>query len=62
MTQAPENPDVSIFVDDVQTAYDRTVAAGLQIVHRLRSEKWGVVRFFYRDASGNVVNVGMHAR
>lgn len=59
---APENPDVSVFVDDVQTAYDRTVAAGLEVVHPLTTEKWGVARFFYRDASGNVINVGMHAR
>ena len=59
---APENPDVSVFVDDVQTAYDRTLAAGLEIVHPLTTEKWGVARFFYRDASGNVINVGMHAR
>lgn len=59
---APENPTVSVFVDDIRTAYERAIAAGLEIVHPLTAEEWGVTRFFYRDASGNVVNVGMHSR
>lgn len=58
---ASENPDVSVFVDDVQEAYDRAVAAGVDVVHPLTSEEWGVRRFFYRDESGNVINVGMHS-
>lgn len=58
---APVNPDVSVFVDDVQAAYERAVVAGVEIVHPLTSEEWGVTRFFYRDASGRVVNVGTHA-
>ncbi len=33
------------------------VAAGLRIVHPLSDEEWGVRRFFFADASGNVVNV-----
>lgn len=59
---ARENPDVSIFVDDVEAAYCRAVEAGREIVHPLTTEDWGVTRFFYRDASGNVINVGMHTR
>lgn len=59
---APENPTVSVFVDDVQAAYERVSAVGLEIVHPLTIEKWGVARFFYRDTSGNVINVGMHDR
>lgn len=59
---ARENPDVSIFVDDVEAAYGRAVEAGLEIVHPLTTEEWGVTRFFYRDASGNCINVGMHSR
>lgn len=58
---APVNPDVSVFVDDVQTAYDAAIAAGVEVVHPLTTEEWGVTRFFYRDASGRVVNVGSHA-
>ena len=58
---APVNPDVSVFVDDVESAYDAAVCAGLEIVHPLTTEQWGVRRFFYRDSSGRVVNVGDHA-
>ncbi|QDQ97184.1 VOC family protein [Tomitella fengzijianii] len=57
---APVNPDVSVFVDDVEAAHAAAVAAELQIVHPLSTEPWGVRRFFYRDASGRVVNVGTH--
>ncbi|WP_435744191.1 VOC family protein [Nocardioides sp. SYSU DS0663] len=64
MTQdatAPVNPDVSVFVDDVQAAHDAAHSAGVEIVHPLTTEVWGVRRFFYRDAAGRVVNVGSHA-
>jgi catechol 2,3-dioxygenase-like lactoylglutathione lyase family enzyme len=58
---APVNPMVSIEVDDVDAAYQAAVDAGLQIVHPLSDEEWGVRRFFFADASGNVVNVLSHA-
>lgn len=58
---APVNPDVSVFVDDVAAAYERATAAGVEIIHPLTAEEWGVTRFFYRDASGNVINVGSHS-
>lgn len=54
------NPDVSIFVDDVHEAIRRAQEAGLDIVHPLTEEPWGVTRFFYRDAGGRVINVGLH--
>ena len=57
---APMNPDVSVFVDDVDEALQRATDAGLEIVHPLTQEPWGVIRFFYRDSSGRVINVGMH--
>ncbi|WGW12475.1 VOC family protein [Saxibacter everestensis] len=57
---APVNPDVSIFVDDVAEALRRATEAGLEIVHPLTDEPWGVTRFFYRDAHGSVINVGTH--
>jgi catechol 2,3-dioxygenase-like lactoylglutathione lyase family enzyme len=57
---APVNPMVSIEVDDVDAAYQEAVAAGLEIVHPLSDEEWGVRRFFFADGSGNVVNVLSH--
>jgi uncharacterized glyoxalase superfamily protein PhnB len=57
---APVNPSVSIEVDDVDAAYQAAVDAGLQIVHPLSDEEWGVRRFFFADFSGNVVNVLSH--
>ena len=57
---ASVNPDVSVEVDDVDAAHDAAVAAGLQIVHPLTDEQWGVRRFFFADPSGNVVNVLSH--
>ena len=58
---AQVNPSVSVEVDDVDAAYREAVAAGLQIVHPLSDEEWGARRFFFADASGNVVNVLSHA-
>lgn len=63
MTQdatAPVNPNVSIEVDDVDAAYVAAVGAGLEILHPLNDEEWGVRRFFFADAAGNVVNVLSH--
>lgn len=57
---APVNPDVSAFVDDVHAAYRRALSSDLEIVHPLTDEEWGVTRFFYRDRSGRVINVGTH--
>ena len=57
---APVNPMVSIEVDDVDGAYQAAVDAGLRIVHPLSNEDWGVRRFFFADAAGNVVNVLSH--
>ena len=57
---APVNPDISVFVDDVRAAHDAAVAAGVEIVHPLTAEEWGVTRF-YRDSSGRVLNVGSHS-
>jgi predicted enzyme related to lactoylglutathione lyase len=57
---APVNPNISVFVDDVDAAHASAAAAGVEIVHPLSSEPWGVRRFFYRDSSGRVINVGTH--
>ena len=57
---APVNPNVSIEVDNVDAAHQAAVAAGLTIVHPLSDEDWGVRRFFFADAAGNVINVLLH--
>jgi catechol 2,3-dioxygenase-like lactoylglutathione lyase family enzyme len=57
---APVNPNVSIEVDDVDAAYRAAVDAGLTLVHPLSDEEWGVRRFFFADAAGNIVNVLTH--
>ena len=41
---AAVNPSVSIEVDDVDAAYESAVGAGLDIVHPLSDEEWGVRR------------------
>ena len=57
---APVNPAVSIEVDDVDDAYQIARENGWEIVHDLAVEEWGVRRFFFRDADGNVMNVLSH--
>ncbi|VEG57770.1 lactoylglutathione lyase family protein [Mycolicibacterium aurum] len=59
---AAVNPSVSVEVDDVDAAYEAARRAGLDIVHPLSDEEWGVRRFFFSDRDGNVVNVLTHRR
>ena len=57
---APVRPELSIEVDDVDAAYAGANERGLEIVHPLTDEPWGVRRFFVREPSGAVVNVLAH--
>ncbi|MDN5763920.1 MAG: VOC family protein [Microlunatus sp.] len=57
---AAEDPVISIKVDDVDAAYQDAQRRGYEIVHSLRSESWGVRRFFVRAPDGNVVNIVQH--
>jgi predicted enzyme related to lactoylglutathione lyase len=57
---APENPVVSVKVDDVEAAYDEARNRGYEIVHPLTTEPWGVHRFFVRAPDGNVLNIVAH--
>ena len=50
----------AVFAAWPREGHRRAQEAGFDIVHPLTDEPWGVTRFFYRDESGNVVNVGMH--
>ncbi len=54
---APEDPVVSVMVDDIEAAHRRAQDRGYQIVHPLTTEKWGVTRFFVRAPDGNVLNI-----
>ncbi len=58
---APHNPDLSLEVRDVDGAYRQAQASGVEIVHPLQDEEWGVRRFFLRTSSGHVVNVLAHS-
>ena len=55
-----EVPDLSIEVDDVDEAYQRTRAAGFEVVYPLTDEPWGVRRFYTRDPYGKLINVMAH--
>jgi predicted enzyme related to lactoylglutathione lyase len=57
---AAQNPMASLDVDDVDAAYEQAVEDGVEIVHPLTEERWGVRRFFFRDSAGNIVNVLTH--
>lgn len=59
---APENPLVSIKVDDVDAAYEEAQRRGYEIVHPISAEEWGVRRFFVRAPDGNVLNIVQHHR
>ncbi|NGN63534.1 glyoxalase [Streptomyces sp. A7024] len=57
---APENPDMSVEVEDVDAVYAAVRETGAEIVHPITDEEWGVRRFFVRDPDGKVVNVVSH--
>ncbi len=52
--------DVSIEVADVDAAYVRAKADGLEIVRDIRDEQWGIRRFFLRDPAGQIINIASH--
>ena len=53
-------PDISIEVDDVDTACARMKGAGFPIEYGPADEPWGVRRFFVRDPFGKLINVLAH--
>jgi catechol 2,3-dioxygenase-like lactoylglutathione lyase family enzyme len=54
-------PDYSVEVGDVDLVHERAVSAGVEIVYALRTEPWGVRRFFVRDPLGRIANILSHA-
>jgi catechol 2,3-dioxygenase-like lactoylglutathione lyase family enzyme len=57
---AAVQPDLTIEVDDVDGLHAQAVELGLEVVHPLTDEPWGVRRFFVQDPDGRVVNVMAH--
>lgn len=55
------NPVASVLVDDVDAAFAEAQEQGVEIVHPLTREEWGVRRFFVRAPDGNVFNIVAHA-
>jgi catechol 2,3-dioxygenase-like lactoylglutathione lyase family enzyme len=53
-------PDLSIEVDDIETALKRVKKAGIPVEYGPQSEPWGVRRFYVRDPFGKLVNILQH--
>lgn len=53
-------PDISIEVDDLDTALERMKTAGFPIEYGPIDEPWGVRRFYVRDPFGQLVNILVH--
>jgi len=53
-------PDLSIEVDNLEAALERTRQAGISIEYGPASEPWGVRRFYVRDPFGKLVNILQH--
>jgi catechol 2,3-dioxygenase-like lactoylglutathione lyase family enzyme len=53
-------PDLSIEVDDLETAFKRFKDAGFPIEYGPVEEPWGVRRFYVRDPFGKLVNILEH--
>jgi uncharacterized glyoxalase superfamily protein PhnB len=57
---APVIPQVTVEVADVDAVHAEAVRRGLELVHPLTEEPWGVRRFFVKDPNGVVLNVASH--
>ena len=49
---SPENPLLTVKVDDVDDAYAEARRRGYEVVHPLTTEPWGIRRFFVRAPDG----------
>jgi catechol 2,3-dioxygenase-like lactoylglutathione lyase family enzyme len=57
---APVIPQITVEVADVDAVHAEAVRRGLELVHPLTEEPWGVRRFFVKDPNGVVLNVVSH--
>ena len=58
---APVIPQLTVEVADVDAVHAEALRRGLELVHPLSDEPWGVRRFFLRDPLGNIVNILSHS-
>jgi catechol 2,3-dioxygenase-like lactoylglutathione lyase family enzyme len=58
---APVDSVISVHTPDVEAAYEEAQRLGYEIVLPLKTEPWGVRRFFVRAPDGNVINIVRHA-
>jgi catechol 2,3-dioxygenase-like lactoylglutathione lyase family enzyme len=57
---APVVPHITVEVADVDAVHAEALRRGLDIVHPLTNEPWGVRRFFVKDPNGLVLNIASH--
>jgi catechol 2,3-dioxygenase-like lactoylglutathione lyase family enzyme len=57
---APVIAQVTVEVADVDAVHAEAVRRGVEIVHPLTDEPWGVRRSFVKDPNGAVLNVASH--
>nr|WP_296766181.1 VOC family protein [Rhodococcus sp. (in: high G+C Gram-positive bacteria)] len=57
---SPDDSVISAMTEDVEDAYEEALRLGLDIVHPLTREAWGVHRFLVRAPDGNVINIVGH--
>jgi catechol 2,3-dioxygenase-like lactoylglutathione lyase family enzyme len=57
-SEAPRPTTCSIFVDDVESIYERCRERGGEIVSDLEAKPWGVREFSIRDPDGHVLRIG----
>lgn len=57
---ASEDPVLSVRVEDIDAAWAKAQREGVEIVHPLTTEDWGVTRFFVRTPDGDVLNILQH--
>jgi catechol 2,3-dioxygenase-like lactoylglutathione lyase family enzyme len=54
-------PDLSIEIDDIETALENVRKAQIPIEYGPQTEPWGVRRFYVRDPFGRLINILQHA-
>ncbi|HRX93707.1 MAG TPA: VOC family protein [Chitinophagaceae bacterium] len=54
------NVMISIESSDVDEMYKKAMAQNITIVYPLKTEEWGVKRFFVKDPNGVTVNIMSH--
>jgi uncharacterized glyoxalase superfamily protein PhnB len=61
-SNSPQEPNLTIEVEDADAVYAKAVADGARIVYPLTTEPWGVRRFYVSDPDGVIINVMTHRK